>query len=138
MWVPCAQADESALQSAKRIKNEGTLPITVSEDAKPAAPTIYLERVQDGGAPLQCVQDFIIHLGDCGSLIPGYRRRVFCTAHAAMASPPSERYLLADEVLAAVYPNSGGSPLEALMRCFQKVFSKSDAAQLPQPAMPKR
>ena len=47
-------------------------------------------------------------------------------------------YLLADEVLAAVYPASSDGPHAALMRCFQKVLSKSDAAQLPHPAMPKR
>ena len=57
---------------------------------------------------------------------------------AGTSGSADELYLLADDVMAAVYESGHDGSHEALMRCFQSVLNKSVAANLPKPAMFKR
>ena len=71
------QACELDTRPAKRGKMGADIPVCAFADS--TIPWHSFDQMGDAGAPMPCIEDCIVNLGDSRSPGPGYRRRTFCT-----------------------------------------------------------
>lgn len=58
---------------------EAEAPLPICTFAETTIPWHPFDQTGDVGAPMPCIEDCIVNLGDSRSLGPGYRRRTYCT-----------------------------------------------------------